>query len=482
LRRFIDFDDSATYGDLAIRANDATVRIVVGKLGAGKTVYLRRLRDFQRRQDSVYADVPQQGLAATDEVVKVCQWYRPEVLEQKWKLLWKRAILRALSSHLLRAPELSPHLSPTMAGEIETTYAPVAGAPRRPHSVYAELCQIINSANTAHQLDKILNAPLWDDFEDLLGEAMRSAPPVFFYLDGVDEEFSSAPMYWLHCQKGLFYEVMTLLRDARLGGKLHVVVSIRDIVFSSVLRSEHAPRYIGEPHIRLLNWSHDSLCFFLDRKLQALGDEYFAAGSAQGRSSENWLGCRSLDPASEPNSVTEYLLRHTRLIPRDVVSLGNALCVESRAGRGPTGVAAERLRDVVAAAARRFGNSQVAQCSNQIAADMIPDGAGLYELSDVYTAGSYVRRIETGLRDMVQTVDTARFGVKELASLRELAYSAWAGSTDLPTVLWQNGLLGYESRTGGTTFYSLGQADEFQLPEDVAAFVFHPCLLASVGR
>ena len=58
LSRFVDFDDGALYGDLATRANDATVRVVVGKLGAGKTVYLRRLRDFQRRQESVYADVP----------------------------------------------------------------------------------------------------------------------------------------------------------------------------------------------------------------------------------------------------------------------------------------------------------------------------------------------------------------------------------------------------------------------------------------
>jgi hypothetical protein len=124
----------------------------------------------------------------------------------------------------------------------------------------------------------------------------------------------------------------------------------------------------------------------------------------------------------------------------------------------------------------------MAQCSSQIAADMMPDGAGLYEFSDVYTAGTHVRKIEGDLRDIVQTVDVPRFGIKELSSLRELAYSVWAGGTDLPSVLWQNGLLGYESQTGRTTFYSLGHADEFQLPEDVSAFRFHPCLLASVGR
>ena len=190
---------------------------------------------------------------------------------------------------------------------------------------------------------KILNAPLWDDFEDLLGEAMRACPPVFFYLDGVDEEFSSAPLYWLQCQKGLFYEVMALLRDTRLGGKLHIVVSIRDIVFSSILRSEHAPRYIGEPHIRLLNWTDESLYFFLERKLEALGDEYFASGPPDVRSCETWLGCRSLDGEPDRENVADYLLRHTRLIPRDVVSLGNALCAESRVVRQTrAGMRAER--------------------------------------------------------------------------------------------------------------------------------------------
>jgi hypothetical protein len=113
---------------------------------------------------------------------------------------------------------------------------------------------------------------------------------------------------------------------------------------------------------------------------------------------------------------------------------------------------------------------------------MMPDGAGQYGYSDVYTSGTHVRKIERDLRDIVQTVDVPRFGIRELSSLRELAYSVWAGGTDLPSVLWQNGLLGYESQTGRTTFYSLGHADEFQLPEDVSSFRFHPCLLASVGR
>ena len=75
ISEFVDFGGNPAYGHLATRANDSMVRVIVGKLGAGKTVYLRRLQDFQARQDSVYADVPQQSLPKTEVVVKACQWF-----------------------------------------------------------------------------------------------------------------------------------------------------------------------------------------------------------------------------------------------------------------------------------------------------------------------------------------------------------------------------------------------------------------------
>ena len=73
---FVDFDGNPAFGDLATRADDAKVRVVAGKLGAGKTVHLRRLQEFQGRQESVYADVPQQGLPTTEAIVKVAFFRR----------------------------------------------------------------------------------------------------------------------------------------------------------------------------------------------------------------------------------------------------------------------------------------------------------------------------------------------------------------------------------------------------------------------
>ena len=65
--------------------------------------------------------------------------------------------------------------------------------------------------------------------------------------------------------------------------------------------------------------------------------------------------------------VEDYLLRHTRMIPRDVVSLGNNLCEQILLAKsnGDKALREEVIRDTVASASKRFGDSQIAQCANQ---------------------------------------------------------------------------------------------------------------------
>src|SRR5262245_23910125 len=83
LHDFVDFRGDPAFGALATRADDATSRVIVGRLGAGKTVNLRRLRSFQARQESVYADHPQESLPSTEAIVKACQWFPERFLTVK---------------------------------------------------------------------------------------------------------------------------------------------------------------------------------------------------------------------------------------------------------------------------------------------------------------------------------------------------------------------------------------------------------------
>lgn len=155
---------------------------------------------------------------------------------------------------------------------------------------------------------------------------MNGYPPLFFYVDAVDEEFAHAPMEWHRCQKGLFYQVMRFVRDARLGARLHLVICVRDIVLSSVYQSEHASRYRNEPHIRVLDWDENSIEYFLRQKIDGLLAQYLCRPHAADEM-ERWLGSSQIFNTRRrvKEDLMQYILRHTRLIPRDVVQLGNDL-------------------------------------------------------------------------------------------------------------------------------------------------------------
>jgi hypothetical protein len=486
INEFVDFGGNPAYGHLATRANDSMVRVIVGKLGAGKTVYLRRLQDFQAHQDSVYADVTQQDLPKTEVVVKACQWFSDSVLVEKWMQIWERAIMRSLASHLLRRPELRQQLRDEQADELEQAYARLLEDFRRPRSIYSQVRDIINQRHTAHQLSTYLDDPLWDDLEDLLGEAIGQCKPIYFYLDAIDEEFSHAPMYWLKCQEGLFYQVMRLLRDPRLGGRLHIVVCIRDIVMSSVYRSEHAPRYYNEPHIRVLTWDRISLLYLLQQKLRRIPPSLLMRRPASGAPTiRDWLGVNGdwRGPDGD-GTIEDYLLSHTRLIPRDIISLGNELNEEvlrqKQAGHG--GLPPTVLQGVVQRCAKRFGDSQLAQCANQISSDMMPKNAALHNYSELFTSTqAYISGVQEDVRSFVRMIGVDRFPRADLVALQEVADLHFEKATNLASVLWQNGLLGYIDEIGQRRFYSMGDIEEFHFPPEVGTYVLHPCLVYAVG-
>ena len=486
ISEFVDFGGDPAFGHLATRANDSMVRVIVGKLGAGKTVYLRRLQNFQAHQDSVYASAPQQDLPKTEVVVKACQWFSDSVLVEKWMQIWQRAIMRSLASHMLRHPELRYQLRDEQADEIERSYARLIGDFRRPRSIYSQVRDIINERQTGRQLSTFLDDPLWDDLEDLLAEVIGQCKPIYFYLDAIDEEFSHAPMYWLRCQEGLFYQVMRLLRDHRLGGRLHVVVCIRDIVMSSVYRSEHAPRYYNEPHIRVLNWDRGSLLYLLEQKLQRLPPSLLMRRAASGaRTIGDWLGINGQwEGPDGDGTIEDYLLSHTRLIPRDIISLGNELSEEvlrqKQAGR--EGLPQAALQGMVQRCAKRFGDSQLAQCANQISSDLMPPNAAQHDYSELFTSTqAYISGVQEDVRSFVRMIGMDRFPRADLVALQEVADLHFEKSTDLASVLWQNGLLGYVDEAERRRFYSMGDIEEFHFPPEVDTYVLHPCLVHAVG-
>jgi hypothetical protein len=183
-------------------------------------------------------------------------------------------------------------------------------------------------------------------------------------------------------------------------------------------------------------------------------------------------------------TIEDYLLSNTRLIPRDIILLGNELNEEilRQQQAGSEGVPPAAIQRVVQRCAKRFGDSQLAQCANQISSDLMPPNAALHNYSEYYTsAQAYIRGVQEQVRSFVRMVGVDRFPRKDLGALQEMVNQHFEQETDLASVLWQNGLLGYIDEFGQRRFYALGDVEEFHFPPDVETYVLHPCLAHAVG-
>jgi hypothetical protein len=478
---FIDLSRGATPGDLASRPDDRTVRVLVGKKGVGKTMYLRRFQASASREDSVFAASRETTPPATQDVLRVTQLYDAATATESWGLIWRRAIQRSVISNLLCRPSLRQNLEPEIEDELRNGYSALIPRCRVPRPIYAEVSDILGTAHTAYKLDDYLKHREWVEVEHWLGRALHDAPPIYLYIDALDERFQRAPMYWLKCQKGLFYEVMCMLED-EMGSRLHVVLCIRDIVLSSVLRGEHAGRYRQSPHIRKLEWDFMSVRFFLLEKIRRLDKAFLLDPTTDGIA--GWLGRDSIRNRVRgvDERVEDYLLRHTRLIPRDVVLLGNALCHELAAVKAAGGreLPEDILRRVVAAAANGFADEQLRVCANQIAADQVPEH-GARNGSVDYFIGSHEYSDGTAQQvvGLLEETGKDRFDHHTLQRLAQRGREELDGYEHLLDALWQNGLLGYDSMEHGAShahFYASSEDDHFHLPTDKTSYVLHPCL------
>jgi hypothetical protein len=137
---------------------------------------------------------------------------------------------------------------------------------------------------------------------------------------------------------------------------------------------------------------------------------------------------------------------------------------------------------VVQRSAKRFGDSQLAQCARHISSDLMPQNAAQHDYSELFTSTqAYIGGVQEDLRSFVRMIGVDRFSRGDLEALQEVADLHFEMATDLVSILWQNGLLGYIDEAGQRRFYSLGDIEEFYFPPDVDTYVLHPCLVYAVG-
>jgi len=490
VHNFVTFEELRVTSGLEVRPDDLSTRVIVGAKGSGKTVYLRRLRAAAVENESIYADIVQQDLPATSNIVKFCQCFKKRDLTEKWMQLWYCAIVRSLVSHLRCAKRLAPYLNDEQREELDQYPSELVPPTRREVSVYSQVTEIIHSHHSARAYERFFDHPGWAELTTTISDIIATMPPIYLFIDSVDEEYASAPMYWLQCQKGLFFRAMRFLRDQHFGGRLHVIVCVRDHVLASVLRGEHQNRYRSEPHITTLGWEYESAEFFLREKVARL-DRRFLIRDPEGSTGtvEAWLGRAFIENRGrrirEP--TLQYLLRHTRLLPRDIVILGNRLCdlVESAKRNGQTEIPQETVRRCVREVARSFGNEQLAICANHLASSGMPADAARMEYEEIYTGDTeYAKGYAESLRELIGRIGRDRFGPAELQRAMQHAAELFGEGSDALSVLWQNRLVGYVDDTPDgprEIFFSEVNCDDFSLPLGRREYLLHSCMIDCVG-
>lgn len=486
----------AAYGGLSIRPDDARVRVVVGRMGSGKTLQLKRLQAFTSSRDNDYysADFRPASIDLnTVHVIEFSQLFGAEALTENWKLLWRAAILRSVVSHLLKEKELRDRLPPDLLREIREDYKSLLriSPTGRGRSIANQAAEIIGQFEQSDNALRYITNPGWEDVEHAVYDALSHCPPVFFYVDAIDDEWKAAPMYWLRAQKGLFYCVMALMRT-RLMNRLHVVIAIRDLVLSSVYQSEHQPRYVGDEHTRILAWNGLAISSFAEAKIDSLVGEEHLLKPAEHQALVRWTGRSTIknnarlgNPTSslrEP--IGQYIFRHSRYVPRDIVQIGNALCrqVHLAKERGQRALPERTIGLTLSRVARLEAEAQLAHCANQIASDVMPAGAVRHQYEDLYV-GSEEYKVNAwtdDLIDVLRPLKSDRLTASEVDMLNVRAHQSFSDTISLPDVLWQNGLLGaeledYQGRKR-PYFYNLEEASQFTLPQS-ADYLIHPILI-----
>jgi hypothetical protein len=203
---------------------------------------------------------------------------------------------------------------------------------------------------------------------------------------------------------------------------------------------------------------------------------------------QRWLGRGAIAnvPRGEDEPLVEYLLRHTRQIPRDVIHLGNELCahVTEAKAQGADSVSPESVRSAVAVVSKQFADEQIAVCGNHIASDSMPATAGRHNYSEFYTSGFYTDTVQTEVRRFIESVGVDRFPLSMLTSrLKEAGGGVFGAHPSPLDVLWLNGLLGYEppdDEENRSHFYGADDVSDPQLPENMQTYVFHPIVAHTV--
>lgn len=493
-------------GTLTDDRNSAIPRVVFGRKGSGKSHYLRALNAVKAADSSVLAFGTYVRPPDHDAVTRVALAFRGEAVPT-WEALWHRAILASTAVTLLYDSAGSERsIAEMFAAPLEMAIRSalrIPDFPAGPMSPYGAARQILSHGGSREQLQRMLGSASWESLERSLEPIVGGSPPLYFFLDNLDAVEPFAPRPWQACQRGLLDAVLSLAEDDRWK-RIHVVIALKDTIAHSLFDSFHGQKYVHSPSLHRLQWGTGACLEFFRRKIEALPEEWFTA-SGRNALIERWLARRSIENKvrRRTEDLEAYVLRHTLLLPRDVVEMGNCLCdaiTSARERRRPV-LDDDEVRGAVNRAALQIGKTGVYGAGVEMARRIMRADAALRGWDGAFGATEdelgegqpddmtfAISEAYAGvIKDAVRAIHHDRFGRAALHHVEEKISSQLhhkrAGAEAIGG-LWRLGMLGTvsgEMETGDAVFYGYSEHDGVFLPDRPRSLAFHPSMIDYLG-
>ena len=482
-------NDYGTFSSVITSQKVKDVRVVVGAKGAGKTMYLTKLSSFiSESEPDAYVVLSGTELPSTDAVSNFSS-IQPDLITERWTKLWKCAITRSLVSHILCSEKLNSLISDAEKTELRNYEGDDALFPhvKCTLDVYSEIKDVLKKNVTTHQIEKYIDQIGWDELDNLLCRVLSKLPDVIFLIDCADEEFHRSPRHWMWFQKGLFYRTIKNIRSEHYKKKFSVICSIRDQVFFEVLEDDRS-KYVNSSNILYLKWDYCSIRSFFMKKIEELEPCYFVNNNA-GKTIQNWVGICQIYNTSrgKREKIEEYIIRHTRLTPRDIVQIANQLSTIKRelsevslSQKKQHGIISQFIREKVIRESRNFGK--------ELIKDSIVDFISKMQINppQLNAVHKYENAPVSLFCNCVKALGTELLSWRQLCKLRksiQLSFNEEYNVRVMPNVLfdilWQKGGIGYleyNERGIDRECFFVDHSMTIELPQAKDNYVFSPCV------
>jgi hypothetical protein len=500
-------------------------RVIIGRKGSGKTLYLRKLLDEAKKRD--FITLSEYDTLSSETVVYFLKRIREYVQSMDrigdfdifvnrrntvisvWRSIWERAMFVSAISLVLsykrksKIREISPALDIRGIKNIDeleifliNSFSELFSVPLHPISPQLALRSFSDHFDTSRRLQKFLNDSRWVDVQSIAKAIVTDVPPIAIYVDAIDDDFEDAPEAWLTCQLGLYRAVsQSGFTNESFSGRVHVVVALRDIVYSASLRSEHSTRHFQNRHIKIIDWDTQAIKSFFLEKLRSISKTNLRLSNQLEPLIQDWVGFSKMTNGRlKEEGVADYVLRHGRMLPRDIVLFGNAIATEkSKRIAAAKPFESKSLRKCVSEAAAVVGAETVSICVNEMLsnADHFSDyllGVGtrpVYYQDFRRYLEAKIRRFFTEAKNEViskqefhDAIVLAGLGSKEEFDDNEDPYYR------LDNLFWRHGLIAYEETNGAVKKWRYnwkGTASSDLIPARAVRFGFHACLIDVYG-